>query len=157
MALSVGFRITVSLLILLPKLRGSDSYPGGTVSHRTRQPSLDAQRPVSGRLFGARSGSLPTMIKRHARMRGCEFGVAVSAHKIEIAAAPRNWRANSTRQRRRDYLPEHDTRMSDAIPQPASLGCRQRRHRRESRPPRCLRFERKCGGERNKSVTLGSR
>jgi hypothetical protein len=26
MALSVGFRITVSLLILLPKLRGSDSY-----------------------------------------------------------------------------------------------------------------------------------
>jgi len=44
MALSVGFRITVSLLILLPKLRGSDSYPGGTVSHRTRQPSLDAQR-----------------------------------------------------------------------------------------------------------------
>ena len=42
MALSVGFRITVSLLILLPKLRGSDSYPGGTDSHRTRQPSLDA-------------------------------------------------------------------------------------------------------------------
>jgi|SRR5665213_983085 len=48
MALSVGFRITVSLLILLPKLRGSDSYPGGTVSHRTRQPSLDAQRLLSG-------------------------------------------------------------------------------------------------------------
>src|SRR5271169_2387196 len=48
MALSVGFRITVSLLILLPKLRGSDSYPGGTVSHRTRQPSLDAQRPLRG-------------------------------------------------------------------------------------------------------------
>ena len=46
MALSVGFRITVSLLILLPKLRGSDSYPGGTDSHRTRQPSLDAQRPL---------------------------------------------------------------------------------------------------------------
>jgi hypothetical protein len=43
MALSVGFRITVSLLILLPKLWGSDSYPGGTDSHRTRQPSLDAQ------------------------------------------------------------------------------------------------------------------
>jgi hypothetical protein len=34
---------TVSLLILLAKLRGSDFYPGGTVSHRTRQPSLDAQ------------------------------------------------------------------------------------------------------------------
>src|ERR1700687_6232413 len=49
MALSVGFRITVSLLILLPKLRGSDSYPGGTVSHRTRQPSLDAHRLLSGR------------------------------------------------------------------------------------------------------------
>jgi hypothetical protein len=48
MALSVGFRITVSLLILLPKLRGSDSYPGGTDSHRTRQPSLDAQRPLLG-------------------------------------------------------------------------------------------------------------
>jgi hypothetical protein len=48
MALSVGFRIPVSLLILLPKLRGSDSYPGGTVSHRTRQPSLDAQRPLPG-------------------------------------------------------------------------------------------------------------
>src|SRR5271166_1209605 len=46
MTLSVGFRITVSLLILLPKLRGSDSYPGGTVSHRTRQPSLDAQRQL---------------------------------------------------------------------------------------------------------------
>jgi hypothetical protein len=44
--LSVGFRITVSLLILLPKLRGSDSYPGGTASHRTRQPSLDAYRPL---------------------------------------------------------------------------------------------------------------
>lgn len=29
--------------ILLPKLRGSDFYPGGTVSHGTRQPSLDAQ------------------------------------------------------------------------------------------------------------------
>ena len=43
MTLSVGFRITVSLLILLPKLRGSDSYPGGTVSHGTRQPSLVAQ------------------------------------------------------------------------------------------------------------------
>jgi hypothetical protein len=49
MALSVGFRITVSLLILLPKLRGSDSYPGGTDSHKTRQPSLDAQRLLSGR------------------------------------------------------------------------------------------------------------
>ena len=48
MALSVGFRITVSLLILLPKLRGSDSYPGGTDSHRTRQPSLDAQRLLFG-------------------------------------------------------------------------------------------------------------
>jgi hypothetical protein len=48
MALSVGFRITISLLILLPKLRGSDSYPGGTDSHRTRQPSLDAQRPLPG-------------------------------------------------------------------------------------------------------------
>jgi hypothetical protein len=48
MALSVGFRITVSLLILLPKLRGSDSYPGGTVSHRTRQPSLDAQWLLPG-------------------------------------------------------------------------------------------------------------
>jgi hypothetical protein len=47
MALSVGFRITVSLLILLPKLRGADSYPGGTNSHRTRQPLLDAQRPLS--------------------------------------------------------------------------------------------------------------
>ena len=52
MALSVGFRITVSLLILLPKLRGSDSYPGGTDSHRTRQPSLDAQCLLSGRPFG---------------------------------------------------------------------------------------------------------
>src|SRR5665213_2277743 len=51
MALPVGFRITVSLLILLPKLRGSDSYPGGTVSHRTRQPSLDAQRRLSGKSF----------------------------------------------------------------------------------------------------------
>src|ERR1019366_7517013 len=51
MALSVGFRITVSLLILLPKLRGSDSYPGGTVSHRTRQPSLDAQRQLPGSHF----------------------------------------------------------------------------------------------------------
>ena len=51
MALSVGFRITVSLLILLPKLRGSDSYPGGTVSHRTRQPSLDAQRLLPGGHF----------------------------------------------------------------------------------------------------------
>jgi len=51
MALSVGFRITVSLLILLPKLRGSDSYPGGTDSHRTRQPSLDAQWPLIGRHF----------------------------------------------------------------------------------------------------------
>jgi hypothetical protein len=30
--------------ILLPKLRGSDCYPGGTASHWTRQPSLDAQR-----------------------------------------------------------------------------------------------------------------
>ena len=48
MALSVGFRITVSLLILLPELRGSDSYPGEIVSHRTRQPSLDAQRPLQG-------------------------------------------------------------------------------------------------------------
>jgi hypothetical protein len=48
MTLSVGFRITVSLLILLPKLRGSDSYPGETVSHRTRQPLLDAQRPLQG-------------------------------------------------------------------------------------------------------------
>ena len=48
MTLSVGFRITVSLLILLPKLRGSDSYPGGTVSHRTRQPLLDAQRLLRG-------------------------------------------------------------------------------------------------------------
>ena len=48
MTLSVGFRITVSLLILLPKLRGSDSYPGGTDSHRTRQPSLDAQWLLEG-------------------------------------------------------------------------------------------------------------
>ena len=46
MTLSVGFRITVSLLILLPKLRGSDYYPGGTNSHRTRQPSLDAHRQL---------------------------------------------------------------------------------------------------------------
>src|ERR1035438_5866274 len=51
MTLSVGFRITVSLLILLPKLRGSDSYPGGTDSHRTRQPSLDAQRLLRRRQF----------------------------------------------------------------------------------------------------------
>ena|ERR1039458_9273688 len=43
--------VTVSLLILLPKLRGSDSYPGGTVSHRTRQPSLDAQRQLPGSHF----------------------------------------------------------------------------------------------------------
>jgi hypothetical protein len=48
MTLSVGFSITVSLLILLPKLRGSDSYPGGTVSHRTRQPLLDAHRRFLG-------------------------------------------------------------------------------------------------------------
>src|SRR5271165_3818300 len=54
MALSVGFRITVSLPILLPKLRGSDSYPGGTVSHRTRQPSLDAQRLLCRKLNGCR-------------------------------------------------------------------------------------------------------
>jgi hypothetical protein len=31
MALSVGFRIPVSRAILLPKLRGSDFCPGGTV------------------------------------------------------------------------------------------------------------------------------
>jgi hypothetical protein len=43
----------VALLILLPKLRGSDYYPGGTDSHRTRQPSLDAQRL----LLGGSSGS----------------------------------------------------------------------------------------------------
>jgi len=48
-------------------------------------------------------------------MRGRTSGAAVSARKIEIAAAPRNWRAGSTRQRHRDYLPEHDTRMSDAM------------------------------------------
>jgi hypothetical protein len=41
--LSVGFRIPVSHAILLPKLRGSDFCPGGTDSHWTRQPSLDAQ------------------------------------------------------------------------------------------------------------------
>jgi hypothetical protein len=51
MTLSVGFRITVSLLILLPKLRGSDSYPGGIDSHRTRQPLLDAQRLLQRSLF----------------------------------------------------------------------------------------------------------
>ena len=51
MTLSVGFRITVALLILLPKLRGSDYYPGGTNSHRTRQPSLDARRQLPGRLM----------------------------------------------------------------------------------------------------------
>src|SRR5580704_12429677 len=50
MTLSVGFRITVSLLILLPKLRGSDSCPGRIDSHRTRQPSLDAQRRLSRKL-----------------------------------------------------------------------------------------------------------
>ena len=33
------------IAILLPKLQGSDYYPGGTISHRTRQPSLDARRP----------------------------------------------------------------------------------------------------------------
>ena len=55
MTLSVGFRITVSLLILLPKLRGSDSYPGGTDSHRTRQPSLDAQRQLRRSLFDPRN------------------------------------------------------------------------------------------------------
>ena len=54
MTLSVGFRITVSLLILLPKLRGSDSYPGGTDSHRTRQPLLDAQRQLPGTLIHMR-------------------------------------------------------------------------------------------------------
>jgi hypothetical protein len=54
MTLSVGFRITVSLLILLPKLRGSDSYPGGTDSHRTRQPSLDAQWRLLGKHIWSR-------------------------------------------------------------------------------------------------------
>jgi hypothetical protein len=34
---------------LLPKLRGSDSYPDGTVSQRTRQPSLDPQRQLTGK------------------------------------------------------------------------------------------------------------
>ena len=60
MTLSVGFRITVSLLILLPKLRGSDSYPGGTVSHRTRQPLLDAQCLLCGNAIASRNdGSWP--------------------------------------------------------------------------------------------------
>jgi hypothetical protein len=36
------------IAILLPKLRGSDYYPGGTVSHGTRQPSLDARSRVCG-------------------------------------------------------------------------------------------------------------
>ena len=50
---------------LLPKLRGSDSYPGGTDSHRTRQPSLDAQWPLwrstcYDRLWAGQRRSSPT-------------------------------------------------------------------------------------------------
>src|ERR1039457_1857478 len=62
MALSVGFRITLSLLILLPKLRGSVSYPGGTDSHRTRQPSLDAQRRRPGSLIRSSASPPPRAV-----------------------------------------------------------------------------------------------
>src|SRR5665213_2292393 len=87
MALSVGFRITVSLLILLPKLRGSDSYPGGTVSHRTRQPSLDAQRPLLGSQLRAHwfpqkrtdSSAPPTW---------ASVGSGVTASRSHFAVAP---------------------------------------------------------------------
>jgi len=64
MALSAGFRIPVSLLILLPKPRGCDSCPGGTDSHRTRQPSLDAPRQPCGKLLCA----APTAAARLARV-----------------------------------------------------------------------------------------
>jgi hypothetical protein len=49
----MGWRLPIRdnrLLIQLPKLRGSDSYPRGTVFHRTCQPSLGAQRPPSSKI-----------------------------------------------------------------------------------------------------------
>jgi|ERR1035438_10099612 hypothetical protein len=86
MTLSVGFRITVSLLILLPKLRGSDSYPGGTDSHRTRQPSLDAQRQLSGGLLsclntgadGFRIAPASNKTPAHGRGSVCESSTSHS-------------------------------------------------------------------------------
>ena len=42
MASSIGFRMESFLPTLLFKLRGLDSYPGGTFTHCSCQPSLDA-------------------------------------------------------------------------------------------------------------------
>ena len=63
---------------LLPKLRGSDSYPGGTDSHRTRQPSLDAQRPLRGSLGGnfvrlLVAGSSPSTSTSQGQVAGMEL------------------------------------------------------------------------------------
>lgn len=46
MASSIGFRMESFLPTLLFKLRGLDSYPGGTFTHCSCQPSLDAHLPV---------------------------------------------------------------------------------------------------------------
>src|ERR1035437_1888981 len=46
MALSIGFRTGSFLPALLFKLRGLDFYPGGTFTHCSCQPSLDAHLPV---------------------------------------------------------------------------------------------------------------
>lgn len=52
MTLSVGLRVPASPL--QPKLRGSDSYLGGTDSHSTCRPSLDARGPLPGNFRGKR-------------------------------------------------------------------------------------------------------
>src|ERR1035441_9954086 len=105
MTLSVGFRITVSLLILLPKLRGADSYPGGTDSHRTRQPSLDAQRLLSGVHSKTRDGrSWPTVASRliatgifpHHAMRSIRAGGGCQRSCSELGMeASRDWPGSS--------------------------------------------------------------
>src|SRR5665213_101149 len=62
MALSIGFRTGSFLPALLFKLRDLDFYPGGTFTHCSCQPSLDAHLSIQIQGPGALSTALLVVI-----------------------------------------------------------------------------------------------
>jgi hypothetical protein len=91
MASSIGFRMESFLPTLLFKLRGLDSYPGGTFTHCSCQPSLDAH--LSALFLSIRNiatcfalGVLgQALFSRHAALKlPSEFSVPISGDCYRI-------------------------------------------------------------------------
>src|ERR1017187_3997658 len=89
MALSIGFRTGSFLPALLFKLRGLDFYPGGTFTHCSCQPSLDA--PSSALILADRQPAQLTQLSRPRRSLAPISNLVSPCLASRSAASPPFW------------------------------------------------------------------